>query len=166
MVLEGAITVERRTWSPKGHEAHLDRKWYIVDAEGKTLGRVASLVAQAIRGKNKPTFSPHMDMGDFVIVVNAEKVVLTGKKETQKFYYRHSGYPGGFRRTSVKDVRQRHPTRIVETAVRGMLPKNTLGEQQFKKMKVYAGPTHPHASQQPQPLSEELLERAGANRHA
>ncbi len=158
--------MERRTWSPKGHEAHLDRTWYIVDAEGKTLGRIASLVAHAIRGKNKPTFSPHMDMGDFVIVVNAEKVVLTGKKETQKFYYRHSGYPGGFRKTSVRDTRRRHPTRIVEAAVRGMLPKNALGEQQLKKLKVYAGPTHPHASQQPRPLAEELIERAGANRHA
>ncbi|MCC6312519.1 MAG: 50S ribosomal protein L13 [Thermomicrobiales bacterium] len=148
--------MERKTWSPKGHEAHENRAWYIVDAEGKTLGRVATIVAHTLRGKNKPTYSPHMDMGDFVIVVNADKVALTGKKETQKFYYHHSGYPGGLRKRSVRDVRQRFPERIIESAVRGMLPKNTLGEQQFKKLKVYAGSKHPHASQQPVSLDAEL----------
>jgi large subunit ribosomal protein L13 len=158
--------MERKTWSPKGHEAHLNRSWFIVDAEGKTLGRLASIVAHALRGKNKPTYTPHMDMGDFVIVVNADKVILTGKKETQKFYYRHSGYPGGLRQTSVRDTRRTHPNRIVEAAVRGMLPKTSLGEQQMKKLKIYAGPTHPHASQQPQPIEEATLERAGALRHA
>lgn len=157
--------MERRTWSPKGHEAHLNRKWFIVDAEGMTLGRVASVVAHTLRGKNKPTYSPHMDMGDFVIVVNADKVVVTGKKETQKFYYRHSGYPGGLRKTSIRDTRRTHPERIIENAVRGMLPKTTLGAQQLKKLKVYAGPTHPHASQQPAVL-ELAVESAGANRQA
>ena len=157
--------MERRTWSPKGHEAHLNRKWYIVDAEGMTLGRVASVVAHTLRGKNKPTYSPHMDMGDFVIVVNADKVVVTGNKETQKFYYRHSGYPGGLRKTSIRDTRRTHPERIIENAVRGMLPKTTLGAQQLKKLKVYAGASHPHASQQPAVL-ELAVESAGANRHA
>lgn len=155
--------VERRTWSPKGAEAHQNRQWFIVDAEGKTLGRLASVVAATIRGKNKPTFSPHMDMGDFVIVVNADKVVLTGKKETQKFYYRHSQYPGGLSKRSVRQVRQAHPTRIIESAVRGMLPKNTLGEQQLKKLKIYAGPSHPHEAQQPTTLD---LEQSGLLRTA
>ena len=155
--------VERRTWSPKGSEAHQNRQWFIVDAEGKTLGRLASVVAATIRGKNKPTFSPHMDMGDFVIVVNADKVVLTGKKETQKFYYRHSQYPGGLTKRSVRQVRQSHPTRIVESAVRGMLPKNTLGEQQLRKLKVYAGPSHPHEAQQPVTME---LESRGTLRNA
>lgn len=155
--------VERRTWSPKGSEAHQNRQWFIVDAEGKTLGRLASVVAATIRGKNKPTFSPHMDMGDFVIVVNADKVVLTGKKETQKFYYRHSQYPGGLTKRSVRQVRQSHPTRIVESAVRGMLPKNTLGEQQLRKLKVYAGSSHPHEAQQPVTME---LESRGTQRNA
>jgi large subunit ribosomal protein L13 len=159
------MAVERRTWSPKGHEAHLNKKWFIVDAEGKTLGRLASIVAATLRGKNKPTYSPHMDMGDFVIVINASKVVLTGKKETQKHYYRHSGFPGGFRQTSVKDTRKTYPERIVENAVRGMLPKTTLGAQQLSKLKVYGGPSHPHASQQPEAIVD-VLETAGANRHA
>ena len=155
--------VERRTWSPKGSEAHQNRQWFIVDAEGKTLGRLASVVAAKIRGKNKPTFSTHMDMGDFVIVVNADKVVLTGKKETQKFYYRHSQYPGGLTKRSVRQVRQSHPTRIVESAVRGMLPKNTLGEQQLRKLKVYAGSSHPHEAQQPVTME---LESRGTQRNA
>jgi large subunit ribosomal protein L13 len=141
--------MERRTWSPKGSESHVGKRWFIVDAEGQTLGRLASVVAATLRGKNKPTYAPHMDMGDYVVVVNAEKVALTGKKETQKFYYRHSQYPGGLRKRSVREVRQSHPTRIVEAAVRGMLPKTVLGEQQLKKLKVYAGPGHPHESQQP-----------------
>lgn len=157
--------MERRTWTPKGHEPHLDRQWYIVDAEGKTLGRVATVVAQALRGKSKPTYSPHMDMGDFVVVVNADKVVLTGKKETQKFYYWHSGYPGGLKRISVRDTRRSHPTRILEHAIRGMLPKTALGEQQMRKLKIYAGSSHPHASQQPTPLDAEL-ERSRAVRPA
>ena len=144
--------MERRTWSPKLVDLNSGKRWYIVDAEGQTLGRLASVIAATLRGKTKPTFTPHADMGDFVIVVNAEKVVLTGKKETQKLYTRHSGYPGGLRRRSVREVRASHPERLVENAVRGMLPRNTLGERQFRKLKVYAGPDHPHASQQPMPL--------------
>jgi large subunit ribosomal protein L13 len=159
------MAVERRTWSPKAHEAHLNKQWFIVDAEGKTLGRVASIVAATLRGKNKPTYAPHMDMGDFVIVVNANKVVLTGNKETQKHYYRHSGFPGGFRQTSVRDTRRTFPERIIENAVRGMLPKTSLGARQLQKLKVYGGPSHPHQSQQPQTLDLEL-DKAGANRHA
>ena len=128
------------------------RRWYVVDAEGKTLGRLASVIAATLRGKTKPTYTPHADMGDFVIVVNAEKIALTGKKETQKLYSRHSGYPGGLRQRSVREVRARHPERIIQSAVRGMLPHNVLGEQQFRKLKVYAGPEHPHSSQQPEML--------------
>jgi large subunit ribosomal protein L13 len=135
----------------------------LVDAEGKTLGRLASVVAATLRGKNKATYTPHMDMGDFVIVVNAEKVVLTGKKETQKFYYRHSNFPGGLKRRSVREVRQQHPARIIESAVRGMLPRTVLGEQQLRKLKVFAGPSHPHASQQPQELD---VAPSGALRNA
>lgn len=151
--------MERRTWSPKLADLHSGKRWYIVDAEGKTLGRLASVIAATLRGKTKPTFSPHADMGDFVIVVNAEKVALTGKKETQKLYSRHSGYPGGLRRRSVREVRATHPARLIESAVRGMLPKNTLGGNQFRKLKVYAGPDHPHATQKPEPL---LLDRRDA----
>lgn len=156
--------MERRTYSPKKSDVH--RTWFIVDAEGKTLGRIASLIAATLRGKTKPHFAPHVDVGDFVIVVNAEKVVVTGKKETQHLYYRHSGYPGGFKATSLRDVRQKHPERIIEAAVRGMLPRNVLGEQQLKKLKVYAGPNHPHVGQQPRDLSIDLIESAGAMRHA
>lgn len=147
--------MERRTWSPKMADLNTDKRWYVVDAEGKTLGRLATVIAATLRGKTKPTFSPHADMGDFVIVVNAEKVVLTGKKETQKFYTRHSGYPGGLRRRSVREVRSTFPERLIENAVRGMLPRNALGEKQFKKLRVYAGPDHPHATQQPGSLSLE-----------
>jgi len=144
----------------------VERKWYVVDAEGKTLGRLSSTVAAMLRGKNKPGYAPHVDTGDFVVVINAEKVVVTGNKETQKFYYRHSGYPGGLSAVSLKQMRQRHPERIIEAAVRGMLPKNVLGEQQLKKLKVYAGPKHPHAAQNPAELPVETLEKAGALRHA
>lgn len=155
--------MERRTWSPKGQEQFQNRSWFIVDAEGQTLGRVASVVAATLRGKNKPTYSPHMDMGDYVIVVNADKIVLTGKKETQKIYYRHSGYPGGLRQINVRDQRKRFPTRIIEIAVRGMLPKNTLGERQLGKLKIYAGGEHPHQSQQPRELAvETVASRANA----
>jgi large subunit ribosomal protein L13 len=143
--------VERRTFSPK--RGDISREWYVVDAEGQTLGRLATRIAMILRGKNKPTYAAHVDMGDFVIVVNADKVQVTGSKETQKFYYRHSNYPGGFRAVALRDVRAKHPERILESAVRGMLPKNTLGEAQFKKLKVYAGPSHPHQAQQPKPLS-------------
>ena len=147
--------MERRSWSPKLADVSTGKRWYVVDAEGKTLGRLASVIAATLRGKTKPTFTPHADMGDFVIVVNAEKIELTGKKETQKLYYRHSGYPGGLRKRSVREVRASFPERIIENAVRGMLPRNALGEKQFKKLRVYAGPTHPHATQQPETLSLE-----------
>jgi large subunit ribosomal protein L13 len=144
--------MERRTWSPKSGDLNTGKQWYVVDAEGQTLGRIASVIAATLRGKTKPTFTPHADMGDFVIVVNAEKVILTGKKETQKFYFHHSGYPGGLRRRSVQEVRASHPERIIENAVRGMLPGNVLGQRQFRKLKVYVGPDHPHATQRPEAL--------------
>jgi large subunit ribosomal protein L13 len=143
--------MDRKTFQPK--KAEVTRDWFVVDAEGKTLGRIASVIAHMLRGKHKPTYANHVDVGDFVIVVNADKVVLTGNKETQKFYYRHSQYPGGLKQISVKDQRQKHPDRIIRAAVRGMLPKTTLGEAQFNKLKVYAGPEHPHASQQPKDLA-------------
>jgi large subunit ribosomal protein L13 len=153
--------MERRTWSPKQADLHTGRRWYIVDADGKTLGRLATVIAATLRGKTKPTYTPHADMGDFVIVVNAEKVALTGKKETQKLYSQHSGYPGGLRRRSVREVRASHPERLIQNAVRGMLPHNVLGDRQFRKLKVYAGPNHPHATQQPAPLD---LDGSGTNR--
>ncbi len=143
--------MERRTFSPKS--ADISRDWHVVDAEGKTLGRLASVIAATLRGKTKPTYAAHVDMGDFVVVINAEKIHVTGKKETDKFYYRHSNYPGGLKTTALKDMRARHPERILEAAIRGMLPKTTLGENQFKKLKVYAGPEHPHAGQQPKELA-------------
>jgi large subunit ribosomal protein L13 len=143
--------MDRKTFQPK--KAEVSRDWFVVDAEGKTLGRIASVIAHTLRGKHKPTYANHVDVGDFVIVVNADKVVLTGNKETQKFYHRHSQYPGGLRSTSVKEQREKHPDRIIRNAVRGMLPKNVLGESQFKKLKVYVGPEHPHASQQPKDLA-------------
>jgi large subunit ribosomal protein L13 len=143
--------MERRTFSPKS--ADISRDWHVVDAEGKTLGRLASVIAATLRGKTKPTYAAHVDMGDFVVVINAEKIHVTGKKETDKFYYRHSNYPGGLKTTSLKEMRARHPERILEAAIRGMLPKTSLGEKQFKKLKVYAGSEHPHAGQQPKDLA-------------
>jgi large subunit ribosomal protein L13 len=143
--------VERRTFSPK--QGDISREWFIVDAEGKTLGRLASTIAAVLRGKTKPTYAPHMDMGDFVIVVNAEKIQVTGNKETDKNYYRHSNYPGGLHTIALRDMRKTHPDRILKFAVKGMLPRNTLGELQLKKLKIYAGPTHPHQSQQPKELA-------------
>lgn len=130
----------------------VERTWYVVDAEGKTLGRLASQVAAILRGKHKPTYTPHVDCGDFVIVINAEKVRLTGKKMTQKIYRHHSGYPGGLKETVAKDLLERRPTRAVELAVKGMLPHNRLGRQMYRKLKVYAGPEHPHAAQKPKKL--------------
>jgi large subunit ribosomal protein L13 len=143
--------VERRTFSPKAADIHHD--WFIVDAEGKTLGRLATVIASTLRGKTKPAYAAHVDNGDFVIVINAEKIKVTGKKETQKFYYRHSNYPGGFRAVSLRDQRQNHPERIIEAAVRGMLPRTILGGEQLKKLKVYAGESHPHQAQQPKELA-------------
>jgi large subunit ribosomal protein L13 len=130
----------------------VEQKWYIVDAEGKTLGRLSSQVAAILRGKHKPQYSPSVDVGDYVIVVNAEKVHVTGRKMQQKKYYRHSGYPGGLSEITLADQLERHPTRVIKAAVRGMLPRNRLGRKMFKKLKVYAGPEHPHKAQQPKPL--------------
>ncbi len=129
------------------------RAWYVVDAENKTLGRLASAIAVRLRGKHKPEYTPHVDTGDYVIVVNADKVQVTGNKETGKIYHRHSGYPGGIKSTSLGKLRAAHPERIIEKAVKGMLPRNPLGRAVFRKLKVYAGPTHPHAAQQPEPLN-------------
>ena len=132
--------------------ATVERKWYVVDAEGKTLGRLAAEVAKVLRGKNKPTFTPHVDTGDHVIVLNADKVVLTGKKLIQKTYFRHSGYPGGTTFTTAGKMLETRPERVVEMAVKGMLPKNSLGRKMFTKLKVYAGAEHPHAAQMPEVL--------------
>lgn len=129
-----------------------DRKWYIVDAEGKTLGRIASEVAFVLRGKNKPYYTPHQECGDYVVIINAEKVVVSGDKLSAKKYYRHSGYPGGLTTTPLKDMLAKKPTFPLERAIRGMLPKNRLGRKLFKNLKVYAGPNHPHTAQQPLPL--------------
>jgi large subunit ribosomal protein L13 len=141
-----------KTYSPKASEVQSSREWYIVDAEGQTLGRMASQIAAVLRGKHKPIFAPHMDTGDFVVVINADKVKVTGAKPQQKFYYHHSQYPGGLRSTPFADMIRKHPTRPVEHAIKKMLPKNALGEQMFRKLKVYAGPDHPHGAQQPKTL--------------
>jgi large subunit ribosomal protein L13 len=140
-----------RTFSPK--PADVQRDWIVIDAADVVLGRLASQTAALLRGKHKATFAPHMDMGDFVIIINAEKVALTGAKLEKKMAYRHSGYPGGLTATSYTELLEKHPTRAVEKAVRGMLPKNSLGRAQIKKLKVYAGPQHPHAAQQPTPYT-------------
>ena len=130
----------------------VEREWFVVDAAGKTLGRLASEIAPILRGKHKPIFTPRMDVGDYVIVINAEKVAVTGRKRQEKVYYRHSQYPGGFRAMTLEEMLEKHPTRVIKRAVRGMIPKNRLGEAVMKKLKVYAGDSHPHQAQQPQPL--------------
>ncbi len=130
----------------------IERKWYVVDAEGKTLGRLASEVAKVLRGKHKPIFTPHMDTGDYVIVVNAAKVKVTGKKLNQKVYYRHSDYVGGMKETTLKEMQAKHPERVIEYAVKGMLPKGPLGRDMYRKLYVYAGPEHKHAAQKPEVL--------------
>jgi large subunit ribosomal protein L13 len=130
----------------------VERKWYVVDAEGQTLGRLATEIARILRGKNKPQYTPHVDTGDFVVVVNAEKVVVTGRKAEQKVYRRHSGYPGGLKTTTYEQMLERRPTEILRRAVKGMMPKTRLARQQLRKLKIYAGPEHPHAAQNPQTL--------------
>ena len=130
----------------------VERNWFVVDADGRTLGRLATGIATVLRGKHKPTFSPSVDCGDFVIVVNAEKVHVTGRRKDQKVYYRHSGYMGGLKEITLRRQLEIYPTRVLASAVKGMLPKNVLGRKMFRKLKVYAGPDHPHHSQQPQPL--------------
>ena len=136
-----------KTFSAKSHE--VERGWYLLDAENKTLGRLATEVARRLRGKHKPEYTPHVDTGDFIVVINAEKLVVTGRKATQKIYYRHTGYPGGLKETTFEKLIQRKPESVLELAVKGMLPKNPLGRAMFKKLKVYAGTEHPHAAQQP-----------------
>lgn len=138
------------TIEPK--KAQLDRKWVLVDASDKILGRVASKVAHMLRGKGKPIYTPHVDTGDFVVVVNAEKIKLTGKKLKDKMYYRHSGYPGGLKAINAKDLLEKRPEEVISKAVKGMLPKNRMGRKLIKKLKVYAGNTHPHEAQQPTKL--------------
>jgi large subunit ribosomal protein L13 len=148
-----------RTFSPKVTE--IQRSWYVVDADGLVLGRLASSVAAILRGKHRPYFAPHVDTGDHVIVVNADKVVLTSNKADDKLAYRHSGYPGGLRSTSYANLLENKPAELVRRSVRGMLPKNTLGRQQLSKLQVYAGPEHPHAAQKPEPLELPDARRAG-----
>jgi large subunit ribosomal protein L13 len=139
-----------RTYSPKASE--LSHDWFVIDATDVVLGRLASQAATLLRGKHKPTFATHMDNGDFVVIINAEKVALTGSKLTQKMAYRHSGYPGGLTATSYAELLEKNPTRAIEKAIRGMLPKNSLGDQMLKKLKVYSGSEHPHTAQQPKPF--------------
>jgi large subunit ribosomal protein L13 len=139
-----------KTFSAKPHE--LNRGWYIVDADGKVLGRLAAELARRLRGKHKPEFTPHVDTGDYIVVVNAGKLRVTGNKARDKIYHRHSGYPGGIYSTSFEKLHARHPTRVLEKAVKGMLPKGPLGYAMLRKMKVYAGAAHPHTAQQPKAL--------------
>ncbi len=139
-----------KTYSPKRADIH--RQWWVVDASDVVLGRLATEVARVLRGKHKPTFTPHLDMGDHVIVVNAARIRVTSDKAQTKRYWRHSGYPGGIHSETLGERLARHPERVIEAAVRGMLPKNRLGRAMYRKLKVYAGPEHPHAAQQPQPL--------------
>ena len=142
-----------KTYTAKPGE--IAREWYVVDAEGKTLGRLATQIADTLRGKRKPQYTPHVDTGDFVIVVNAEKIQVTGNKLDQKRYYRHSGYPGGLRSRTLREQLERRPTEVLRIAVKGMLPKNRLARQQITKLKIYAGPEHPHEAQNPRPLETE-----------
>jgi large subunit ribosomal protein L13 len=145
-----------KTWNAKPGE--VERRWYLVDADGKTLGRLATRIADTLRGKDKPQYTPHVDTGDFVVVVNAEKIAVTGNKLDDKRYYRHSGYPGGIRSRTLRDELERRPTEVIRKAVKGMLPRSKLGRTQLTKLKVYAGPEHPHEAQSPEPLK--LEERA------
>ncbi len=140
-----------KTYMPNPTE--VERKWYVVDAEGKTLGRLSSVIASVLRGKNKPTYTPHADMGDYVIVVNAEKIKVTGKKLDQKIYYHHSEYVGGMKETNLKTMLEKHPERVIEHAVKGMLPKGPLGRSMYKKLFVYAGPDHKHEAQKPEEMT-------------
>jgi large subunit ribosomal protein L13 len=139
-----------RTHSTKPSE--IEREWYVVDAEGQTLGRLASEIAKVLRGKHKPIYAPHLDTGDYVIVVNAEKIHVTGRKKDQKMYHHHSGYPGGLTSVTLREQLKRHPTRVIRSAVKGMLPHNRLGRAMLRKLKVYAGDAHPHEAQQPKQM--------------
>ena len=137
-----------KTFSAK--EQAVMRKWYIVDATDKTLGRISTQIAKYLRGKHKPEYTPHVDTGDFIVVINAEKVAVTGNKLTDKVYYHHTGHPGGIKSSTLEQMLEKHPTRVIEKAVKGMLPKNSLGRKMYGKLKVYAGAEHPHAAQQPE----------------
>jgi large subunit ribosomal protein L13 len=148
-----------RTYSATADEVEASREWYVVDAAGQNLGRLATQIATVLRGKHKPLYSPGLDCGDFVIVVNADKVMVTGRKLDQKFYYRYSGYPGGLSQVSLRDQLARHPERVIEAAVKGMLARNRLRDQLIRKLKVYAGPEHPHQAQQPKPFPLAKVER-------
>ena len=139
-----------KTYTAKPGE--IERRWHVVDAEGQTLGRLATRIADVLRGKDKPVYTPHVDTGDFVIVVNAEKIAVTGKKLDDKIYYRHSGYPGGIKQRTLREQLERRPTEVLRVAVKGMLPKNKLAARQLVKLKIYAGPEHPHTAQDPKPL--------------
>jgi large subunit ribosomal protein L13 len=139
-----------KTYNAKPGE--IERRWYIVDAEGKNLGRLATQIAETLRGKTKPQYTPHVDTGDFVVVINAEKIRVTGKKLDEKIYYRHSGYPGGLKHRTLREQLERRPTQVLRSAVKGMLPKNRLAARQLTKLKIYAGPEHPHDAQAPEPL--------------
>jgi large subunit ribosomal protein L13 len=139
-----------KTWTAKPSE--IERRWYVVDAEGKNLGRLSTRIADTLRGKGKPEYTPHVDTGDFVVVVNAEKIAVTGNKLEQKKYYRHSGYPGGLRVRTLAEQLERRPTEVLRKSVKGMLPRNRLAAQQLGKLKIYAGPAHPHEAQGPVPL--------------
>ena len=139
-----------KTYTAKPGE--IERQWFLVDAEGQTLGRLATRIADMLRGKGKPVYTPHVDTGDFVVVVNAEKVTVTGRKLEQKTYFRHSGYPGGLRSRTLREELERRPTEVLRKAVKGMLPRNRLGRAQLLKLKIYAGPEHPHEAQSPKPL--------------
>lgn len=142
-----------KTYSAKPLE--VERKWYVIDADGQILGRLATRIASILRGKNKPEYTSHVDTGDFVIVINAEKIQVTGNKETDKIYYHHTGFPGGLKSASFKELMEKNPAIVIEKAVKGMLPHNTLGDEQFQKLKVYVGSEHPHSAQQPITLEKE-----------
>lgn len=144
-------TISFKTFSAK--PSTIDKQWVVVDAEGQVLGRLAAQVASILRGKTKPTFTPHMDTGDNVIVINADKIRLTGKKMTDKQYFRHTGYPGGVKLTTPEELLEKHPTRVVTMAIKGMLPKNSLGRDLLRNLRVYAGPVHPHTAQQPEKVT-------------
>ena len=139
-----------KTFNAKAED--VERRWYVVDAEGQTLGRLATRIADTLRGKRKPEYTPHVDSGDFVVVVNADRIAVTGKKLDEKLYYRHSGYPGGLRARTLRDELDRRPTEVLRKAVKGMLPRNRLARRQITKLKIYAGPAHPHEAQRPEPL--------------
>ena len=141
----------QKTWNAKPGE--ITRRWYLVDAEGQTLGRLATRIADALRGKDKPTYTPHVDTGDFVVVINCERIHVTGKKRQDKIYYRHSGYHGGLREETLRELLGRRPEEVIRHAVRGMIPRTRLGRAQLRKLKVYSGPSHPHEAQAPKPLA-------------